>query len=398
MHPPGADVVLIRYGDIGVKSAPVQRRMEATLRENLSALLVDRGIEGDVTTERTRLYIETAPDTIESATTSATDAFGVVSASPATRVDADLDTITSTLAEMAPSVYQDGSFAVRARRAGPSDAHPFTSGDIERDGGDRIWRAVEDDIDPQVDLDAPDRTFYVECRRDKAYIFLEKRTGPGGLPLRSQKPLVAMISGGIDSPVAAWFAMKRGSPVIPLYFDFGDFGGVDHVARAEESITKLARFAPNTDMRPRVVPAGPFATELVETVTSTRMLSLRRFMFAVANQVAAEYDAVGIVTGEALGQKSSQTAANLAVTDASSDLPVHRPLLAMDKQEIISHAKRIGTYAGATIPAGCNRIAPTRPSTAASLERVVAAEPPLEPWVDEAMAALEIFEPMIAQH
>jgi thiamine biosynthesis protein ThiI len=365
MHPPGADTVLVRHGEIGTKSEQVGRKMETQLRDNIAAILSDRGFEDRVERERTRLYVGTAPDRIEAVTDAVTDTVGVASASPAVRTAPTLDAIADALGETARKHYDGGSFAVRARRAGETEAHPFSSEGIEETGGAAVWRAAEErGIDPAVDLDDPDLTLFVECRADQAFVFVEKRSGPGGL-----------ISGGIDSPVAAWEMMRRGCPVVPVYVDLGEYGGQDHRARAASTIDQLARYAPNMDLTLRVVPGGPAVDRIVEETDKHRMLVLRRFMFRVGAAVAEEGPAVGIVTGEALGQKSSQTSANLRVTSAVTDFPVHRPLLTSDKPTISQRARDIGTYDDATIPAGCNRVAPTYPETAASLGAVREAEP-----------------------
>lgn len=370
MLPPGADAVLVRHGDVGVKSSAVQAGMERQLRDNVAALLADRGVDGDVEREWGRVIVRT--DDPEAATDAATDAFGVVSASPAITVPATMPAIRGALAQTAREHYDGGTYAVDARRTGD---HEFTSHDVNREGGDAVWYAVEHDVDPEVDLDDPDVTFYVEVRDEEAFVFVEKRDGPGGLPLGSQEPMVALVSGGIDSPVAAWRAMKRGSPVVPLYLDLGPFGGPDHRARAEETASKLAAYAPNHDLALRVAPAGDAVQRLAEETGRTRMLSYRRFMYRVAEHVAEDVGAAGIVTGESLGQKSSQTAANLAAVDRATDLPVHRPLFTLDKQEIIARARDIGTYRDSTIDVGCNRLAPGQPATAAPLDAVLAAEP-----------------------
>ena len=375
MHPPGASVVLIRHGEIGTKSEHVSRKMEGRLRDNIAAILADRGFDDPVTRRRTRLFVETTPERIEAVTDAATDAFGVVSASPALRVEPTMDAIEAALAKTASAHYQGGTFAVRARRAGQPEEHAFSSGDLERRGGDAVWQAAEaNDVVPEVDLDDPDLTLFVECRLDDAYVFLEKRDGPGGLPVGTQDHLVVLVSGGIDSPVAAWEAMSRGSPIVPLYVDLGDYGGVDHRLRAEATVADLARYAPNLDLSLHVAPGG----EAVDRITDTeqfRMLYLRRFMLRVAEHVAEEVGAVGIVTGESIGQKSSQTTANLRVTSAATEYPVHRPLLTRDKSDITQHGRVIGTFEEATISAGCNRVAPDNPATAATLSAVREAEP-----------------------
>jgi thiamine biosynthesis protein ThiI len=376
MHPPGAGTVLVRYGEIGIKSPQLRGRMEQRLQENLLAILDDRGLDAAVTRENTRLYVDTTPDRVDAVTAAVTDAFGVVSASPARRVEPTSEAIIDTLAETAREHYTGQPYAVRVDRAGPKSAHPFASTDIEREGGEAVGTvARETGIEPTVDLDDPELTFAVECREDDAYVFLDRRSGPGGLPLGTQRPLVALLSGGIDSPVAAWLAMKRGAPVYPLYIDLGAYSDVDHRLRAEETTETLAAYAPNYDTRLRIVSAGETIEEIAAELDTYRMLAVRRLMIQIAAEVAADLDAVGIVTGESIGQKSSQTPSNLRVTSAATDFPVHRPLLTADKSTISQRATEIGTYPDSTIDTGCHLLAPDRPATQPPLQRVREAEP-----------------------
>ena len=395
MHPPGAETVLVRYGEIGVKSTRVQARMEERLATNIEAALDASGLPGRVEREHTRLYVHTATEQIKAVTDRVTEVFGVVSASPAASTEPTLAAIREALASAAREGYDGGSFAVRARRAGNAGAHPFASTDIEREGGAAVWEAAEArGFDPEVDLDAPDCTFFVECRPDRALVFVEKRAGPGGLPLGTQVPFVALISGGIDSPVAAWLAMKRGAPVYPLYVDLGDYGGIDHRMRAVETVARLERFAPGRDMRVRVAPGGEAVEQLVAATDRARMPVWRRFIYRVAEGVAADLGAVGIVTGESIGQKSSQTSANLRVASAATTLPVHRPLLTMDKTEIVDLARDIGTYEESTMDAGCYRLAPENAATRPSLSTVRQVEPDdIEERAEAVAAAVELVEP-----
>ncbi|NEU58997.1 tRNA uracil 4-sulfurtransferase ThiI [Halorussus sp. MSC15.2] len=381
MKPPGADTVLVRHADIGVKSGKVQAEMERRLRDNIEAIVSDRDIDAEVERRWSRILLHADAESVDAATDAAADAFGVRSASPAAVVPAEKGPIVDALAGTARK-YADAAargdedlgdtFAVRARRAGNADAHPFTSEDLEREGGAAVFEQLPD---PEVDLNDPDVTFSVECREDEAFVYTEQRPGPGGLPLGSQAKVIALVSGGIDSPVAAWEVMKRGAPIVPVYLELGDYGGPDHEARAMETVRRLADYAPNFDMRVRKVPAGDVMDLLAEEVGPARMLVYRRFMYRVAEHVARETNATGIVTGEAIGQKSSQTARNLGVTSRAADLPIHRPLLSMDKSDITERARRIGTFRDSTIPAGCNRIAPDYPETNATLEIVENAEP-----------------------
>ncbi|MDS0258203.1 tRNA sulfurtransferase [Haloarcula sp. S1CR25-12] len=371
MHP---DVVLVRNGELGVKSEQVRRKMEDRLAENLRAMFAARGLTGDIERRRNRLFVHTdEPDAVADA---AADTFGVVSASPAETVEPTLEAISSALVDATEAHYDGGSFAVDADRAGPASAHPFTSPEIESECGAAVWDAVESmGAEPAVDLDDPDFRLCVECRPDEAYVYLERRAGPGGLPLGTQRPVVALVSGGIDSPVAAWKLMARGCPVVPVYVDLGDYGGPDHRARARATVETLAGYAPGEPMSLHVVDAGAVVADLEAAMADLRMLSLRRFMLATAEAVAEAEAAVGVVTGEAIGQKSSQTSANIAVTDVATTLPIHRPLLTMDKADITNLARDIGTFEDATVDTGCNRVAPELPETNADLDAVRAAEP-----------------------
>lgn len=368
--PPGAGTVLLRYGEVGTKSSRVRGQMVTQLCENVTALLADRGVPGDVEYRMARPVVHT-DDPVATASVAA-DAPGVVSTSPALRVDSTFDAVADALARTARTVYEEGTFAVRAHRS--TDDLPFTSEDIEVDGGSAVWEAVEDEFDPSVDLEDPDVTFHVEARREDAYVYLEVVPGPGGLPLGSQADLVALVSGGIDSPVAAHEAMRRGARVTPVYLDLGKFGGVDHRTRAVESVRTLSQYDPELDGLV-VVPAGDTVAHLVETMDRGRMLSFRRYMYCVAEHIAADRNAHGVVTGEAIGQKSSQTVQNFGVTSRATDLPVHRPLLTVDKTDITDRAREVGTFREATVPAGCNRVVPDRPETNASLQRLREVEP-----------------------
>jgi thiamine biosynthesis protein ThiI len=374
MSPPGADTVVVRCGDVSTKSRQVRESMERTLADNLRALLDARGVDGEVAMHHARPRIHTDEGDVDAATAAAADAFGVVSASAAVSVDPEPETVERALVAAARAGYEGGSFAVDARRAG--DELPFTSDDVEEFGGAAVFEALTaDGHDPEVDLDDPDLTVSVECRPEVAFVYLDAVAGPGGLPLGTQSRLVALLSGGIDSPVAAYEAMRRGSPVVPVYLDLGPYGGPDHRARVEEVAARLSAFAPNFDTRLRALDAGAVAEDLAAAMGAGRMLSLRRFMLRVAEVVAGELDADGVVTGEAIGQKSSQTARNLRVTDAAVDLPVHRPLLTVDKNEVAERARAIGTFPDSTIPTGCQRFAPSHPETDAVPDRLREAEP-----------------------
>jgi thiamine biosynthesis protein ThiI len=390
MEPPGADAVVVRYGDMSTKSSRVRRGMEKRLVGNIEALLDDRGVDGTVERRPTRPIVWTDEPT--AAAEVAADAFGVVSASPTKTLPAEREPILDAMAETAATRYDGGSFAVNARRAG--DTFPMDSEDLGREGGQAIWDAVADEFEPEVDLDDPDFTVNVEVREDTAFLYLDRISGPGGLPLGSQRPVVALVSGGIDSPVAAYEMLRKGCPVVPVYVDLGEYGGPDHRARAGETVRTLGEYAPNFREPLRVVPGGETVASLAAELEQGRMLAFRRFCLAVAEEIAFEEGAAGLVTGEAIGQKSSQTTQNLSVTDPITELPVFRPLLTEDKNVITERAREIGTFTDSTIPAGCNRFAPAQAETNARLDRLREQEPAdLRERARDAVADLELVEP-----
>ena len=389
---PGADAVLVRFGDISTKSPQVRRMMEDRLLANLRWSLQDAAIEAEVTREWARpIILPNDESTIGAATEVAASTIGVVSASPCARVPTTMDSILGAIASLAENGLIDGSFAIRARRADKS--LPFTSVELERAAGSTVFESVDDPSSIEVDLEDPDMMIFVEVHESTTYLHTEILQGPGGLPVGTQAPCVSLISGGIDSPVAAYRLMRRGSPVVPVYIDLGPYSGPDHQARAIESIAGIRPYAASAAHDAYVVPGGDFVTELVGSVDRGRMLVLRRFMFRVADRIAEATDAVGIVTGEALGQKSSQTASNLYATSVVADRPIHRPLLTLDKNEITELAKEIGTYQSAKIDAGCPSIAPAQVATKATPTEVDALEPTdIDQYVAAAIDAAEIVD------
>ncbi len=365
MKPPGCDSVIVRYGEIGVKSINTRIAMEKKLCSNLEEILKHRNISGKTERELGRIFIRTEEP--EKAAKAACDCFGVVSTSPTKSIPSKKEKITKTILKTAKKRFKGESFAIKAR----CTETPFRSKEIEEKAGDLVRKETK----AKVDLDSPDFTIYAECREKEAFVFLEKLPGVKGLPLGTQNKLVTLISGGIDSPVAAWKVMKRGCEIIPVYFDLEKYGGVDHIERAFETVRKLSKYAPNKDLRIRKIPAGEAIELLQKETEKTRMISYRRFMFKAAKKIAEKEHASGIVTGESIGQKSSQTIQNLSITSKTINIPIYRPLLSMDKQEIIDKAKSIGTFQDSTINTGCHKIAPNKPTTKATLKDVKQKEP-----------------------
>ncbi|MFB6220802.1 MAG: tRNA sulfurtransferase [Halolamina sp.] len=373
MQPPAPDTAVVRFGEIGVKSEKVRGQMLDSLADNVESLLDDRGVPGTVERRWSRLLVRPDEEAFDAddAAHAASDAFGVVSARPAVTVPPERDALEAAARSLADTHPPGSTFACRVHRAGPSELHPFTSQELERDIGGIVGEVTG----ATVDLDDPDVTYRLEVREEEAFVSAREYDGPGGLPVGTQGTVVLLFSGGLDSPVAAWQLLKRGLEVVPVYLDLGAYGGPDHLARAAETARIVGRSAPHLDMRLRVVPAGDLVDDLVAATDATRMLSLRRAMLRVAEAVADDVGAHALATGESVGQKSSQTGPNLRTTDAAADRPVYRPLLTRDKPDIVEQARDIGTFVDATMNVGCERVAPDYPETNATVSQVAAAEP-----------------------
>lgn len=342
------DHVLVRYSEIGTKSRPVAGRMRSALRDRVAERLAFEGIDADVRTTPGRIIAET--DDASDGAPAAAELPGVASTSPAFLVEPAFDAIATATDELTV----ESPFAVRVNAAGDQ---PFESEALEGELGAH----VQERTGAAVDLENPATTVEVDLRESGAYVFDRRHEGPGGFPVGSQDPLVALISGGIDSPVAAYTAMTRGSPIEPVYVYNRPFAAEDHLARFESALSKLVRMHPAAGWRYHLVDFESVNEALAEVGTG-RMVLHRRVLFRVAERIAEAVGAVGLVTGESIGQKSSQTAANLALTSRVVDLPIHRPLLTEPKDAIVARARVLGTYEDAVVDSACRTIAPEHPT------------------------------------
>lgn len=347
--------VLVRYGEIGTKSRYVQSQMRQRLRQKIQDRLEYDSIDFEkVSSMPGRIIVETGE--AKKAAEAASEVPGVVSTYPATKVDASIE----EMKEASESFGYGETFGVDANRSGK---HDFTSRDIEEELGAHI----EDFSGASVDLDNPDTLLGVDVRSDEAYLFTERIEGVGGLPVGSQKPVLALVSGGIDSPVAAFQMMRRGSDVTLVYFYNRPIAAEDHLLRFESVLEKLERFNPGKQWEYFIVDMEDVNQELMD-VGRGRMVLHRVVMFRVAEKLAEGEGLKGLVTGESLGQKSSQTVSNLELTSSQIDKPVHRPLIAWDKNDIVREAKKIGTFEEATVDSACRTISPENPATKLSEE------------------------------
>jgi thiamine biosynthesis protein ThiI len=211
----------------------------------------------------------------------------------------------------------------------------------------------------------------VEARRDAVYLFTEILKGPGGLPLGSGGRMVALISGGIDSSVAAWMMMRRGCPVTLLHFDSRPYA--DALEPSKRSAEILGKWTSGRKIRFIQVPIARGIEKIACHYPRATCVLCRHLMYRIAAEVAGAEKALGIVTGYSLGQVASQTSENILAEQAGIELPIYHPLIAMDKTEIIEMARKIGTYPVTESTGSCSAV-PKKPMTKARLAEITALE------------------------
>jgi thiamine biosynthesis protein ThiI len=281
---------------------------------------------------------------------------------------------------------RSGTFRVSAKRS--DKTFPMRSLEIEREVGG----AVHQQTGLPVNLDAPDHIVYLEVLRDRVLCSTDKLPGPGGFPVGTSGRVMALLSGGIDSPVAAWRMMKRGCRVVLVHFHA--FPLLDHttIDKARALAKVLARHQYRSELL--LVPFGPIQQTIVAACPAPlRVVLYRRFMLRIAEALAPRHRARALVTGDSLAQVASQTLDNMAVIDEVARGLVLRPLVGMDKEEITREARRIGTFEVSTLPDQdcCQLFVPRSPATAAKPDEVQAAEQPLDvaALVAQAVASVE---------
>lgn len=298
--------------------------------------------------------------------------FGVANCCSALRCDLDLEALKNTAAKaLAGRPFQ--TFRVTARRA--YKTFPLTSPQLN----EILGTFVLERFPARVDLKNPELTLFVDILPKEAFIYLEKVRGPGGLPVGVAGRVIALLSGGIDSPVAAYRMMRRGCQVSFVHFHGAPFLDRRTQEKAREIVKLLTRYQYTS--RLYLVPFGEAQQEVVvNTPAPYRVLLYRRLMARIAEHLASLEGAKALVTGESLGQVASQTLENLTVIEEAVKLPLLRPLIGMDKEEITEQAKEIGTYE-ISIQRDqdcCTLFVPRHPATRATMDDIGRAEMTLD--------------------
>ncbi len=360
-------VLLVRYGEVHLKgqNRPYFLRR---LTENVKHAVAPLGAEAWLSDSR--IYVAGMAD-MDEAIRRVTRVFGLHSVSPAWEVDKDYKEISAKCVELARELK--GTFKVYARRS--DKRFPMTSQELNAELGGDI---LESNPNLRVDVHKPDHLVSVEIR-DHAYVYTGEIMAAGGLPLGTGGRAMLLLSGGIDSPVAGYQMMKRGVNVNAVHF----FSFPYTSERAKEKVLELAKIVGEygAGMKVYVVPFTDIQLQIHEKCPDEMgTLIMRRYMMRIANVIARRDNASALVTGESLGQVASQTIEALGCTDAVAELPVLRPLISFDKQEIIDIAERIGTYETSSLPYEdcCTVFTPRHPLTRPRVDAVAKAEAALD--------------------
>lgn len=387
------DSVVIRFsGELWLKKVWTRRFYQKRLSRNIKAALKYFEIPYSKLIRRHgRFYLKTS--CAAEAAEKLVHIFGISSVSPAIETSSKLEDIAEKVIILAKRVLEKGnSFAVKCRRVGRQE---YSSNDVRKLLGQRILDELGVKLDLNVDLGCPDIILGVEVRDNEAFVYSQLIDGVGGMPLGTQPKLVGLLSGGIDSAVACWLVMKRGSPVAFVYFDILPYADDSTAQRALDVAQVLFGWAVGFPRKVYVVSHGENLRQIMETNRKYSCLLCKRMMYRVVERLSEKLFAEGIVTGEAIGEQASQTLTNLRVLNLSvKEYPVHRPLLGFDKAETEAIARKIGTYVVSSRKASKCTAAPFQPSTKAKLEEVLKAEDNLdiEKMVERSLQSIKIVE------
>ncbi len=365
------DAILAHYDEIALKKGNrpyFVRRLVENIRQAIRPL----GLQ-DVLVLPGRILIPLATSTPQDeALSRIARVFGIANFFPVWRCPANIAE-GQTLALQLIEGRQFDSFRIAARRE--EKRHAFTSMDINT----ALGRAVQEKSGARVDLSNPGLTIAIEVLAKEMFIGLEKRRGPGGLPVGVEGRVACLMSGGIDSPVAAYLMMKRGCRVTFIHFHSYPFVSRASWEKAEELAAHLTKY----QFRSRLflVGFGDVQRAIVLGASAPlRVILYRRMMLRIASDIARRERALALVTGESMGQVASQTLRNLTTIESASDLPIFRPLIGFDKVEIIDRARALGTYPISIEPDEdcCSLFVPKHPEVAAHPEIVREAEEKLD--------------------
>ncbi len=357
------ELIIARYGEIGLKSPKVRKRFENRLIHNMQA-----SIDAEIKIDQARIFIK--PENFKDTQDKLKRIFGIVSFSPAVETETNKEKLTETLSnyvdklEKQNLIKKETKFAIRCRRVGQ---HNFTSQEIAAYAGSVVVKKLE----CPVDLTNPELEIFLEVRDNKTYIYHEKIEGAGGLPLGTQGKVIVLTSSGIDSPVAAYLMMKRGCQVITLYCNNDPYTTEQALKNNEDLVNQLQKYASGAPIKRRVVQYGKYLSKCKKDAPERMTCVLcKSGMYQLASKLAKDMNALAIVDGSSLGQVASQTLPNILASREKVDVPILSPLIGLDKIEITRIAEKIGTFEISKRDDGGCKAVPKYPETNADINLV----------------------------
>ncbi len=359
--------IIIRFGDLTLKgkNERVFLNKEITLiRRKL------RDLDVEIIPAHERVYININNCDYKEIIKHLDYVSGLSSYSLAVSCSKDIDVIKETaLALVKEEIKGTTTFKVESRRA--DKRFPLTSIELTKQVSGYI---LSDDKFPNLSVDVhnPKVTLHVEVRNEEAFVFLTDIRGLGGYPVGVAGKGLLMLSGGIDSPVAGFLAMKQGIEIEALHFESTPLTSIESSQKVVDLCKIIAKYAPNNKIRLLMVPFKELHMELLESVPdSYRITVMRRMMFRIADKLARKRKALCIVSGESVGQVASQTLNSMVTINSVTNMPIIRPLITTDKMDIVDISKRIGTYETSIRPFEdcCTVYLPKNPSTAPKIDK-----------------------------
>ncbi len=362
------ELVLVRYGEIGLKGKNI-RTFEKKLVMNIKKA-VSKIPDTTVIDRHGRVVVEHDPEFQKQVIEAVSIVFGVVSVSPAIKVDRDIEVLKETCYEIIKNLVEETgakSFKIETRRADKN--YPLNTPEINYLVGGYVYKKMEI---LKVDVHNPDILLTIEIR-EKAYIFSKKILGLGGMPYGSAGKGLLLLSGGIDSPVAGYLMARRGLELETIHFHSYPFTSERALEKVVDLAAKLTKYTIN--LKIHSVNLLEIQKAINEKCPSEEMTILSRcFMMMIAEKVAQKFRCQALITGENLGQVASQTIEGITVTNSKIEMPVFRPLIAYDKNEIIEIAKKLDTFETSILPFEdcCTVFLPDRVITKPRVEKIEA--------------------------
>jgi len=381
------DMIMLRFGELALKGKNRGKFEKAIERDVRRVLRPFPGLKYMRTFGR--LYIELEGESYEKVAVPLHKVFGIVSYSPLKRTESTLDAIRATSVAMMKELKQiPATFKVATKR--PWKQFPHDTLQMNHLVGGYVLQAFPG---LKVDVHQPEVTLHLDIQENASYVFCEVVPAAGGFPLGTNGKAMLMLSGGIDSPVAGWLAMKRGLELEAVHFHSYPFTSERAQQKVIELTEVLSQYAGRIKLH--MVPFTEIQTELNKTGQQNLLITLmRRIMLKITVKLAERNKALAIVTGDSLGQVASQTLGSLNVIGKGIDIPLLRPLIAMDKVEIVKIAESIGTYPISILPYEdcCTLFVPKSPSTNPNLhvvERTEQSLAELDRWIEDAVNQTE---------